>query len=41
MHPATVAQAAELLERWEHVVLPAAFIGIGMAVLAEGHAFCL
>ena len=32
---------AELLERWEHVVLPAVLIGIGVAVLAEGHAFGL
>jgi len=27
---------AELLERWEHVVLPVVFIGIGLAVLIKG-----
>jgi cadmium resistance transport/sequestration family protein len=36
-HPAVAA----VLERWEHVILPVVFIGIGLAVLAEGGAFGL
>lgn len=36
-HPAV----AEVLERWEHVLLPVVLIGIGLAVLAEGGAFGL
>lgn len=32
---------AEVLEQWEHVVLPVVLIGIGLAVPAEGHAFGL
>jgi cadmium resistance protein CadD (predicted permease) len=28
-------------ERWEHVILPVVFIGIGLAVLIEGGAFGL
>ncbi len=36
-HPAV----AKILERWEHVLLPVVFIGIGLAVLAKGGAFAL
>ena len=36
-HPAV----AEVLERWEHVLLPIVLIGIGLAVLVEGGAFGL
>ena len=34
-HPAV----AEVLERWEHVLLPVVFIGIGLVVMVEGGAF--
>jgi len=34
-HPAV----AEVLERWEHILLPIVLIGIGLAVLVEGGAF--
>lgn len=34
-HPAV----AEVLERWEHVLLPVVFIGIGVVVMVEGGAF--
>jgi len=36
-HPAI----ARVLERWEHILLPAVLIGIGVAVLVEGGAFGL
>lgn len=36
-HPAV----AQVLERWEHVLLPVVLIGIGMAILIEGGAFGL
>lgn len=36
-HPAV----ADVLERWEHIVVPAVLIGIGLAVLVEGGAFRL
>ena len=36
-HPAV----AEVLERWEHILLPIVLIGIGLAVLVEGGAFGL
>lgn len=34
-HPAVAA----VLERWEHVVLPAVLIGLGLLILIEGGAF--
>ena len=36
-HPAI----AQVLERWEHILLPAVLIGIGVAVLVDGGAFGL
>ncbi len=36
-HPAV----ADVLERWEHVLLPVVLIGIGVAILVEGGAFGL
>ena len=36
-HPAI----AQVLERWEHILLPIVLIGIGLAVLVEGGAFGL
>jgi len=36
-HPAV----AKALERWEHILLPAVFIGIGLAILIDGGAFGL
>lgn len=38
---ATRPAVAEVLERWEHVLLPAVLIGIGVAVLVEGGALRL